>query len=331
MLEYERDLKYKECDKVIEIYLTDVEDGNKFKQIDEFKKGAWIHLEAPTHEEIERISRKLSIPFDFLKDALDEEEVSRIDREDDATLIIVDYPYVEYDERDKIHVYQTRPIGMVITEDYVVTVCGEHTPIIDFFTSKRVREFYTYKHTRFALQFLSVISSFYIRYLMQIDRLTIEIEEQLRNSMRNKEIYRLMALEKSLVYFATSLRSGQMILRKLTSGYYVKMYTDDKDLLDDVIIEIAQAIEMTEVYSNILSSMMDAFGSIISNNLNIVMKKLTSITILISLPTLITGFYGMNINGLPLANSEFGMPVVSIGMLILVIVLAIIFKRNNLL
>ncbi|MGL4623729.1 MAG: magnesium transporter CorA family protein [Culicoidibacterales bacterium] len=316
---------------MIDIYLTDIDDQNKLKQIDEFQKGSWIHLEAPTHEEIERISRKLAIPLDFLKDALDEEEVSRIDREDDATLIIVDYPYVEYDERDKIHVYQTRPIGMVITSDYVVTVCGEHTPIIDFFTSKRVREFYTYKHTRFALQFLSVISSFYIRYLMQIDRLTIEIEEQLRASMRNKEIYRLMALEKSLVYFATSLRSGQMILRKLTSGYYVKMYSEDQDLLDDVIIEIAQAIEMTEVYSNILSSMMDAFGSIISNNLNVVMKKLTSITILISLPTLITGFYGMNINGLPLATHDAGTLIVFIGMAILVIVLAIIFRRGNLL
>ncbi len=316
---------------VIDIYFSDPTDQNKLKKIDELKKGAWIHLEAPTHEEMERITKSLGIPFDFLKDALDEEEVSRIDRENDAILLIVDYPYVEYDERDKIHVYQTRPIGMVITEDYVVTVCGEHTPIIDFFTSKRVREFYTYKHTRFALQFLSVISSFYIRYLMQIDRLTIEIEEQLRASMRNKEIYRLMALEKSLVYFATSLRSGQMILRKLTSGYYVKMYSEDQDLLDDVIIEIAQAIEMTEVYSNILSSMMDAFGSIISNNLNVVMKKLTSITILISLPTLITGFYGMNIQGLPLAEHDGGTILVSLGMIILVIVLSIIFKKNDLL
>lgn len=316
---------------MVEMYFSNPENGDKLEKIEVLKKGAWIHLEAPTHEELERISRELAIPFDFLKDALDEEEVSRIDRDGSATLVIVDYPYVEYDERDKIHVYQTRPIGMVITEDYVVTVCGEHSPIIDFFTGKRVREFYTYKHTRFALQFLSVISSFYIRYLMQIDRLTIEIEEQLRTSMRNKEIYRLMALEKSLVYFATSLRSGQMILRKLTSGYYVKMYSEDQDLLDDVIIEVTQAIEMTEVYSRILSSMMDAFGSIISNNLNIVMKKLTSITILISLPTLMTGFYGMNIIGLPLAEHTAGIVIVSGGMLVLVIILAIVFRKNNLL
>lgn len=316
---------------VIDIYLTDINDQNKLKKIDEFQKGAWIHLEAPTHEEIENISRKLAIPADFLKDALDEEEVSRIDREDDARLIIVDYPYVEYDERDKIHVYQTRPIGMVITSDYVITVCGEHTPIIDFFTSKRVREFYTYKHTRFALQFLSVISSFYIRYLMQIDRLMIEIEEQLRASMHNKEIYRLMALEKSLVYFSTSLRSGQMILRKIKTGYYLATYTDDQDLLDDVIVEVAQAIEMTEVYSNILGNMMHAFGSIISNNLNIVMKKLTSITVLISLPTLITGFYGMNFSWLPLAENAFGTIIISFSMLVIVVVLAILFRRNKLL
>jgi magnesium transporter len=161
-----------------------------------------------------------------------------------------------------------------------------------------VKEFFTYKKTRFALQILYVISIYYLRYLKQINKKTNEIERELHQSMKNKELYAFLALEKSLVYFTTSLKSNKVVLAKIMRFNYLKMYEEDKDLLEDVIIENTQAIEMAETYSSILSGMMDAFASIISNNLNMVMKFLTSITIILSFPTMVASFFGMNV-GLP--------------------------------
>jgi magnesium transporter len=164
------------------------------------------------------------------------------------------------------------------------------------FRKNRVKEFFTFKKTRFALQILFVISSYYLRYLKQINKKTNEIEREVHQSLKNKELYAFLALEKSLVYFTTSLKSNKVVLDKILRFNYLKMYEEDKDLLEDVIIEKTQAIEMAETYRSILSGMMNAFASIISNNLNIVMKFLTSITIILSFPTMVASFYGMNVD-----------------------------------
>ncbi len=278
---------------MIEFYVANGE--KKIEKLDEITKGCWINMTSPNEEEINLVANKLNIPVDFIKDALDDEERSRIEREDNNVLIIVDFPYITHDDTG-LPIYETIPIGMVITDDCFITVSLKETPILGDFYQNKIKGFFTNKKTRFSLQILFSISTYYLRYLKQINKKTDEIERGLHQSMKNKELYGLLALEKSLVYFTTSLKSNKIVLEKLLRLSHLKMYDEDKELLEDVIIETQQAIEMAEVYSSILSGMMDAFASVISNNLNMVMKFLTSITIILALPTMVSSFFGMNVD-----------------------------------
>lgn len=262
---------------------------------DKITKGCWVNMYAPTEEEINRVANDAQISVDLIKDALDDEERPRIERDNGQIYIIVDYPYITHDESG-FPIYETIPIGIVLTDDCIITISLKDSPIMEEFRKNRIKEFFTFKKTRFALQILFVISSYYLRYLKQINKKTNEIEREVHQSMKNKELYAFLALEKSLVYFTTSLKSNKVVLDKILRFNYLKMYEEDKDLLEDVIIEKTQAIEMAETYRSILNGMMNAFASIISNNLNIVMKFLTSITIILSFPTMVASFYGMNVN-----------------------------------
>lgn len=310
---------------MINIYSSTM-DG-KLTQIEEICNGCWINLVAPIEEEIRFVSEELSIPIDFIMDSLDDEERSRIEKEDNHVLIIVDIPIVIYDDNG-FPIYDTIPIGMIITEKCFITVCLKENPIFDEFTKNKVKSFYTHMKTRFALQILYSISTYYLRYLKQINKKTSEIEKELHQSMKNKELFSLLSLEKSLVYFTTSLKSNNVMLDRMLRLNYLRMYEDDHDLLQDVIIENKQAIEMTEIYSSILSGMMDAFASVISNNVNIVMKFLTAITIVISLPTLVASFYGMNVP-LPMQHSPYGIVIPLIISLVLSSTTAVIFWKKK--
>src|SRR4051812_22730538 len=270
------------------------------EKVEVVTKGCWVNMYAPTAEEINKVSHYAQVDVDIIKDALDDEERPRIERDDGRIYIIVDFPYIVHDDSG-LAVYETIPIGIILTEDNIITVSLKDSPIIEEFRKNRVKEFFTFKKTRFALQILFVISTYYLRYLKQINKKTNEIERELHQSMKNKELYAFLALEKSLVYFTTSLRSNKVVLDKILRFNYLKMYDEDKDLLEDAIIEKQQAIEMADTYSSILSGMMDAFASIISNNLNIVMKFLTSVTIILSFPTMVASFYGMNVR-IPFQN-----------------------------
>lgn len=265
-------------------------------------KGCWVNLIAPTEEEINKIAMDANIQVDFIRDALDDEERPRIERDEGNIYIIVDYPYTTYDDSG-FPIYETIPIGIILTDDCIITVSLKEPPILEDFKNGKIKEFFTFKKTRFALQILLVISTYYLRYLKQINKKTNEVERELHQSMKNKELYAFLALEKSLVYFTTSLKSNKVVLDKIYRFNYLKMYEEDKDLLEDVMIEKTQAIEMTETYSSILSGMMDAFASVISNNLNIVMKFLTSITIILSFPTMVFSLYGMNVD-IPFQHSR---------------------------
>ncbi|MDQ1001044.1 magnesium transporter [Neobacillus niacini] len=271
------------------------------EQVEKISKGCWVNMYAPTEEEINRVADEANIYVDFIRDALDDEERPRIEREDGQVYIIVDYPYITHDDAG-FPIYETIPIGIVLTDECILTVSLKDTPILEVFKNNKIKEFYTFKKNRFALQILAIITSYYLRYLKQINKRTNEIERELHQSMKNKELYAFLALEKSLVYFTTSLKSNKVVLDKILRFSYIKMYEEDKDLLEDVMIEKIQAIEMAETYSSILSGMMDAFASIISNNVNIVMKFLTSFTIILSFPTIVFSFYGMNVD-LPFQNS----------------------------
>ena len=278
--------------------------GTETKKIDKPEPGSWISAIAPTEEEKNYLIEEMGILPEFVKSSLDAEESSHIDYDEDynQTLVIVDYPSAEEveDGYDKNMLqYTTLPLGIVIMKGYVVTISLYENLNIDDMAQGRIKGVNTDLKTRFLLLLLLRISQRYLIYLRQIDRISSRTEQRLHKSMQNKELIQMLGLEKSLVYFSTSLKTDEITLNKIMRGKTIKLYDEDQDLLDDVLIEIHQAIEMCNIYSNILSGTMDAFASVISNNLNIVMKVLTVITIVMAIPNIIFSFYGMNVAGLP--------------------------------
>lgn len=295
--------------------------------LEKYEDGVWVNLTNPTEEEISNVCDNLKIDAEFIRPALDEEERSRIESDNGQTLILVDIPIL-VNEGNK-NVYSTIPLGIILAKDNIVTVCLKDTPILGDFINKRVKSFYTYYKSRFILQILFKNATFYLNYLRHIEKISNKIEDDLQKSMKNKELTQLLKLEKSLVYFSTSLKSNESVLEKMLKLESIKKFEEDKDLLEDVIIENKQAIEMTNIYSSILSGMMDAFASVISNNLNIVMKSLTLITIALAIPTMISGFFGMNVPNLWEGN-HVAFPVIVGSSIILSVVSSVILIKKKL-
>ena len=290
---------------MLKIYNTDVE-TNAFEEIKEFKKGSWISLTNPSEVEIRKVCESINIQEDFIRDALDFEEKARIDEEEDdnTILFVVDVPIIEKNEENQI--YTTMPLGMIVVRDvFFITVSLRKNKIIEDFEKRKIKNFQTYKKSRFIFQILYLNSSYYLTHLKQINKETEIAEYILKNSMKNKELLKLLNLDKSLVYFRTSLKSNELVMEKTMKGKIIKLYEDDEDILEDAIIENRQAIEMAKIYSDILNGTMDAYASIISNNLNGVMKTLTSITIVLAVPTMISSFWGMNVP-VPFQYNKFG-------------------------
>lgn len=300
--------------------------------------GCWISVVEPTQEESTWLENNVGIVPEFVRSALDEEETSHIDFDEDVnqTLVIVDYPSEEdiEDLQDpSMQQYTTLPISVIFlpAKDLIVTVSLQESPIVKDMSTGRVRQVNTRMRTRFLLQMLLRISQSYLVHLRRIDRLSTKTEQRLYGSMRNEELLQMLSLEKSLVYFSTSLKSAEVTLNKIQHGHLITLYEEDQDLMEDVLIEVHQAQEMCNIYSNILSGTMDAYASVISNNLNIVMKVLTVITIVMAIPNIVFGFYGMNVS-LPFE----GIPFVDTWMLPTIIavvacaVAAYIFKKMGL-
>lgn len=279
-------------------------------ETDKVEDGVWISVINPTETEISDIEEDLGVDRDYIRAALDEEEPSRIESDDGVTLILVDYPVAEQDDDpDRTLFYSTVPMSIIITGKNVITVSAKENAIIDEISKGVVKGVTPHYRTQFVFNILLRIANRYLTYLKQIDKISNYVENKMYKSMQNKGLVQLLGLEKSLVYFSTSLKTNEAILEKLMRGRYLKLYEEDQDLLDDVLIEVRQAIEMTNIYTNILAGTGDTFASIISNNLNIVMKRMTTFTIIIAVPTIVYSFYGMNLNenagGLPLANVWF--------------------------
>ena len=299
--------------------------NGQMTKLDKAEDGCWVNLTYPTEDEMSTVTALLGIDPGFLRAALDEEETSRIDVEDDQTLIIIDLPAVE--QGDAV-VYSTLPLGIIVAKKCIITVCLKETPVIRDFQDGLVKNAETQKKTSFILYLLLQVAKRFLQYLKQIDKIYSYMERQLYKSQRNKELIQLLDLEKSLVYFNTSLKANEVTLEKILRGRIITLYEEDHDLLEDVLIEVRQAIEMANIYSSIISGMMDAFASVISNNLNVTMKVLSSITILLAIPNIIFGFYGMNVSGLPL-DQFFWFPLALTGGIILLA--AIVLKRKDLL
>jgi magnesium transporter len=303
------------------------------------EKGNWLNLVNPTREEIRQVALQVALPLDFLEYPLDEEETSRIEVEEGCVLIIIRVPIIRDD------FYDTIPLGIIVTENILVTVCLENIIVLSEFYSSRMKGFYTFKKTRFLLQILYKTALHYLRYLRQIDKRSEEIQQKLHRSTRNEELIKLLSMEKSLVYFTTSLRANGIVMDKLLKFHLakdlakdleplevdarlIKMYEEDEDLLEDVITENKQALEMSEIYAQILSSTMDAYASVISNNLNMIMKFLTSVTIVLMIPTMLASFYGMNVN-LPFQHSLWAFAGIVVVSLVLSLVIVLIFRKRN--
>ena len=293
-------------------------------RLDAVEDGCWVNLTYPSEDELKTVSAILGVEPSFLRAALDEEETSRIDSEDGQTLIIVDTPAMEKDDTGVV--YSTLPLGIIVTDKHIITVCLKETSVVRDLQDGLVKDVRTQQRTRFILNILLLVAKRYLQYLKQIDKSYTYMERQLYKSQRNKELIQLLDLEKSLVYFNTSLKANEVTLEKIHRGRIVTLYEEDQDLLEDVLIEIRQAIEMAQIYSSIISGMMDTFASFISNNLNVMMKVLTSITILMTVPNIVFGFYGMNVAGLPLDQYAWFPILVSVAIIVL---LAVILKRKD--
>ena len=296
-------------------------------QYDLLEENIWVYLVSPSHDEIELITTSFDIPKDFIEDPLDENESPRMELEDGKRLLIIQTPYFQDDEEAAIK-FITLPLGIILTENCIITVSSKDDDVLQNLIKGRVKNFSTTKRNRLILQILSRTATVYLNYLKKINRISNTIEAQLENSMNNERLMDLLDLQKSLVYFATSLRSNQAVMEKLSRVGMFTKFEEDEDLLEDMIIDNKQAIEMTSIHANILRSTMEAFSSMISNNLNKVMKFLTSITIILMLPTLISSIYGMNIP-LPFDKSPHAFVILMVASVLLALVGVIIFIKRK--
>ena len=294
---------------MMQVYRTKKDTEPAFTEtVDAACEDSWIRLSSPAEAELAQVAESQCIPLEFLKAALDEEERPRIDADDGVVLIVLDVPMVT--EFEGIKTLTTLPLGIIIADKLIITVCNRQTPILDDFIAGKVRHFHIAKKTRFLFQIFYRNASSYLHHLRQIERSISRIEVELHRSMKNEELFQMMELEKSLIYFSTSLKSNEAVLERVLRTKPLKMYDDDAEFLEDVIIENKQAMEMSQIYLHILNGMTQAFATIISNNLNIVMKFLASITIIIAIPTMIASFYGMNVVDVPLSQTPLAFEII---------------------
>lgn len=314
---------------MLRIYKNELDD-DVVKRIDEIEDNCWINLVKPTSEEIKRVVDALGIDEDLITKVLDEEELPRIEKTDNATLIVVDGPYM-----DDINVkskYTTYPLGIIICRDlHIVTVSLKEFSVLKEFEQGKVKTFYTYKKSRFLIQLLLKMALYYLKALNYINGDIQKREKVLYHSTSNKQLVELLDIEKTLVYFITSLKANDRVLDKLSRGNVIQLYDEDVELLEDTIIENKQGIEMCTIYKEILSSITDTYATIVSNNLNLVMKFLAGITIVLSIPTMISSFLGMNVPLGALENNQYAFTLVCVVSFLLAIIVAWMLKKKDML
>lgn len=313
---------------MINIYKTDSKQN--FQEIKKLEKGCWIDLVNPTFEEVLEVSKLTNTDEDLLTKLLDAEELPRIEVGNQATLIVIDTPYIA-DNKYK-HKYNTNPLGIIINNSgYFITIALKRQVFLDDFKNNKIKNFDIKKKTKFVIQILFRVASIYQKELTMINEYINNKEKSLYRSTNNKELVDLLDIEKTLVYFSTSLKANDIVLEKLVKGNVLTLYEDDNDLLEDAMIENKQAIEMANIYREILTSMTDTYATIISNNLNDVMKFLAGITIVFSIPTMVASFMGMNVPLGNLGSSDISFIVIVVLSFVLAIIIALILKRKNML
>lgn len=306
-------------------------DDRRIHEEERIQSGVWVQMVNPTVSEGQFVADELNLDIEDVLAALDEEESSRIEMQDGYTLILVDIPTTEI--RHEKESYTTIPLGIILTQDEIVTICTEDTPVLTAFVNNRVKEFSTKKKLRFVYQILYRTAALYQSDLRVIDKKRTEIEERVGEATEDVDLISLHELESTLVYFATSLRANGVVLDRLTRYKRLEQYPEDKELLGDVIVENKQAIEMTSIYRDIINGTRELMSSVLDNRLNNVMKSLTIITLIMAIPTVISGIYGMNLNpdGMPLARTVHGFGLIILIMIIICIIMLLILRRKKIL
>ncbi len=313
---------------MIKIYRTE---NSKIGEEHAFEPGSWIQLTDPSIDELELISNRFEIDIADVRAAMDADESSRVDIEDDYTLILVDIPIVEI--RNEQKAYTAIPLGILLLDDYIITICAEETPVLQYFVNSTVREFSTKKQMRFVYQILYRTCMAYQLYLRTIDSKRTELEERVQDDMKEEDLVTLHELESNLVYFATSLRANGAVIDRLSRYSRVRQFPEDKDLLDDVKVENGQAIEMTIIYRDIIHGTRELLSNIIDIRLNTVMRYLAAFTIVLAIPNIISGFYGMNVDArwVPLQSTPYGFAIIVVIALLLCWTVLKILKKKKLL
>ena len=299
----------------------------KMYRLDNIEDNCWINMVNPDDVEIRKVTEAVGVDASVLRAALDEEETSYVDVTDDGhTFITLDIPIV--DDSSKV-MYSTIPFGIVLTKNNIITVCLKENTLLSEFENNPPKNLSTSDKTQFILALMLRVANRFLQYLRQMNKISDSIEERLYVSQKNKEVVELLGIQKSLVFFSTSLKANQTTLDKILKGKALKMTEDDRDTLEDVMIEIRQAIEISTIYSEVLSGTMDAFASMISNNLNVIMKALTVFTILLTIQTMVFSYYGMNMEPLDLLPFNYiGWFPLALA-LVIVSIFALYFKKYH--
>lgn len=295
--------------------------------------GCWINIKPPFGaNELNELADFFELPFDFLTDALDIDERSRYEREENSRLILVNTPILNEDEVENDALYTTAPIGIILTEHHILTITGQDNPVLQKFIDSRVKDWSPEEPALFVLR---IFEQIVLRFLACLKKLNLKrnlIETELYNSSQSSDLKQLLRIEKTLVYLVSSLSSNELLKLKMKRTDFLKLEGEEEliDLFEDVIIDNSQALDMANIHTNILNGTMEAYASIISNNLNLFVNRLTIITVVLMLPTLIASFYGMNVKGLPFKDSPHGFTIIVLLSVSLSLILLVIFRRKNL-
>jgi magnesium transporter len=287
--------------------------GGELREFDGQDDAVWINVYPPfEHGELDGLATAMDVPLDFITDSLDIDERSRYEKEDNSTFILINSPILNDDSKDSEAIYITVPIGIILTADHIITVCSKENPILEKFYENKVKNFDPSDRSLFVLQ---IFEQNVFRFLECLKKLNLKrnlIEQELYHSSRNSELQQLLRIEKSLVYFVSSLSANELVKMKIKRTDLLHIGHEERyaDLFEDIIIDNSQALEMSNVYTNILSGTMEAYASIVSNNLNVIIHRLTIVTIILLVPSMVASFYGMNLDYLPFKTLKYAFPFI---------------------
>ncbi|MBK6949880.1 MAG: magnesium transporter CorA family protein [Saprospiraceae bacterium] len=306
--------------------------GDRLRELEQPEHGCWVNISPPfSQEELEEVAQTFEVPLDFLTDSLDMDERSRFEVEDEVRLVLVNTPVLNSSEEENDAIYITVPIGIIFALDALITITSVENPVLQRFLDNKVKNFNPAEETMFILQILEHNVYRFLTCLKKLDLKRNLIEQELYHASRNRELKQLLSIEKSLVYFVNSLSANDLLKMKMKRTDLLNIREDEEktDLFEDIIIDNGQALEMANVYSNILSGTMDTYASIISNNMNVTIHRLTLVTIFIAVPTFITSFFGMNVP-LPFSESRFAIVIILVFSALVSLVIAWYFQRKRL-